>query len=176
MHRLMLVDDEPNILRALKRVLAGGPYTVETFEDPEEALARTETVDYDLALSDYRMPRMDGVEFLTRLRLKQPNAMRLILSGFADLEALMDAINVAEIYRFISKPWSDYELRATLSQALAHHDALEENRRLADAIRQSQAELEVRERELKRLEALHPGITQVTWANDGSILIGPEDV
>ena len=122
------------------------------------------------------MPRMDGVEFLTRLRLKQPNAMRLILSGFADLEALMDAINVAEIYRFISKPWSDYELRATLSQALAHHDALEENRRLADAIRQSQAELEVRERELKRLEALHPGITQVTWANDGSILIGPEDV
>src|SRR3990172_7221925 len=168
MHRLMLVDDEPNILRALKRVLAGGPYTVETFEDPEEALARTETVDYDLALSDYRMPRMDGVEFLTRLRL--------ILSGFADLEALMDAINVAEIYRFISKPWSDYELRAPLSQALAHHDALEENRRLADAIRQSQAELEVRERELKRLEALHPGITQVTWANDGSILIGPGDV
>lgn len=176
MHRLMLVDDEPNILKALRRVLAAEPYTIDLFDDPEAALARAEAVDYDLALSDYRMPGMDGVEFLTRLRLKQPNAMRLILSGFADLDALMDAINVAEIHRFISKPWNDYELRATLSQALAHHDILEENRRLAEAIRQSQAELEVRERELKRLEALHPGITKVTWADDGSILIGPEDI
>lgn len=169
--RLLLVDDEPNVLSALRRVFVSAPYDIEVYTEPAEALSAAKLRDFDLALSDYRMPEVDGVMFLTIFRSLQPDAARLILSGYADVDALFGAINDAHIYRFICKPWHDGELRATVAQALAHRTALLENRRLADQVRDQQAALHRQQHELERLEREHPGITQVRRGNDGSILL-----
>ncbi len=152
MYRIMIVDDEENILRALKRALDHQfDWSIETYNQPAEALKRAQTTAFDLFLSDYRMPEMDGVQLLTKIKQLQPEAMRLILSGHTDITALTSAINQAEIYRFISKPWEDYDLITTLLQALIHRDILTENRRLADQVREQQRELDKRKQALNRL-------------------------
>ena len=138
MYRIMLVDDEENILNSLNRALRKQrDWEIETYDKPTEALKRARTTSFDLFLSDFRMPDMNGVQFLTEIRELQPESMRLILSGYTDLEALVGAINQAEIYRFITKPWQDLEVIATIGQALQFRDILVENRRLADQVMNS---------------------------------------
>ncbi len=176
MHKIMLVDDEENVLKALKRTLATESYEIETYSNGADALERAKKAQIDLVLSDYRMPVMDGVAFLVELRKLQPDAMRLILSGYSDLEAMLAAINQAEIYRFISKPWQDYELRATINQALAHRAVLLENKRLADQVRAQQTQLAEQQKILQKLETDSPGITQVRWAEDGSVILDEDDL
>lgn len=182
MHRIMLVDDEQNILNALRRLLAapitegGTTPVVETFTSPHEALKRAQQgVAFDAVVSDYRMPDMDGVAFLKAFRASQPDAVRLILSGYADLDALVGAINEAQIYRFTAKPWHDSELRTAIFQALTHHDLLLENQRLADEVRAQRGIISRQEMELRRLEAESPGITKVSWGPDGSVLLDEDD-
>lgn len=165
MHRIMLVDDEPNILKALRRTLSvcapedvGGAFTVETFERPADALERAADTLFDLVISDYRMPEMTGVAFLSRMVQMQPRVARLILSGHTDLDALVGAINQVQIFRFINKPWHEFELRSTVRQALELRDLMSENQRLADLVRVQRGELSRQEMELRRLEDQFPGI------------------
>lgn len=176
--RILLLDDEPHILRALQRLLRLGlqdallqPYELETFSDPLAALQRAHEVSFALVISDYRMPQMNGVEFLKVLRQLQPDCARIILSGYADLNGLMAAINEAGIMRFISKPWNDHDLLCAMSQVLRIRELDIENRRLADLVRQQQGQLSAQELELRRLERLEPGITKVNWGPDGSFLL-----
>jgi len=172
MYRIMIVDDEENILRALKRVLDRQfDWEIETCGRPADALKRAETTAFDLFLSDYRMPEINGVQLLIDIRQLQPEAMRLILSAHTDLNALTSAINQAEIYRFISKPWEDYDLITTLIQALVHRDTLIQNRRLADQVRAQQQELDKRKLALEQLKHTHPTLFQVDWDADGSVLL-----
>lgn len=175
MARLLLVDDEPSILQALRRLLAQDAHEIATFTDAEQGLAHAFTHDVDLAISDYRMPNMDGVTFLANLKHVRPDAMRIIFSAYTDFTALLGAINEAEIYRFITKPWNDLELRETVRTTLAHREAALENRRLADELRAQRRALSQRDEELRRLEKLHPGITKVNWGPDGSVLLAPQD-
>lgn len=135
MQRLLLVDDEPNVLNAMRRELAG-IYEVETFISPQEALRRARETDFALVVSDYRMPDMDGVTFLEHFSQMQPDAVRLILSGQADMDALIKAINVTHIYRFLSKPWDEADLKNRIQQALDYREAILENRRVAAVYRQ----------------------------------------
>jgi DNA-binding NtrC family response regulator len=172
----MLVDDEVNILSSLRRALMAmpegtfaAPLVVETFASPQLALARAREVAFDLVISDYRMPEMDGVAFLEKLREFQPNVARMILSGYADLKALIAAINRAEIFRFIGKPWDDHDLALAIRQALDHRALVIENARLADLVRVQQGKLSRTEMAVKRLEERYPGITQVKRQADGSI-------
>lgn len=183
MNHIMLVDDEEGILKSIRRLLVatpishGGvfyPVEVEMFSSPLEALERARHKAFDLFLVDYRMPGMDGVALLKAVREIQPNAARIILSGYADLNALVGAINEAQIYRFLSKPWNDYELISTIGQALAYRHLLAENERLADQSRIDQGRLSAEEVEKKRLEALEPGITRVNWGPDGSVILDEE--
>lgn len=186
MYRVMLVDDEQNILNALRRLFssfsasaeeAGSRFQVETFVSPAEALKRAEEGEaFDLVISDYRMPEMDGVAFLKAFRAIQPHAERLILSGYADLEALTGAINQAQIFRFIAKPWRDVELKSAIAQALAHHDLLLENQHLADQVRMQRGVISKQEMALRRLEEESPGITKVHWGPDGSVILDEEDL
>lgn len=183
MNRIMLVDDEENILRALKRVLLLTPctyedrrykLTVETFTSPRDALARAHHTAFDLFMVDYRMPAMDGVALLRELKQIQPNAARIIVSGYVDLNGLIGAINEAQIARFIAKPWRDYELVAAIAQTLACRQVMLDNQHLADSARRQSGTLTAQEIEMRRLEALEPGITQVNWGPDGSVLLDLE--
>lgn len=134
MYRILLVDDEQNILSALRRELQSD-YALEAFDSPREALQRCRDVRFDLVIADYRMPEMDGVEFLKHFGELHPDAVRLMLSGQADFDALVGTVNEVHIYRFIDKPWDKTGLAATLAEALAHREQILENRRLAERYR-----------------------------------------
>lgn len=180
MHKILIVDDDENILKALRRLLAITPCTVdgdcltlsaEIFSSPEKALDKARHTAYALVLSDYRMPGMNGVQFLKAFRALQPDVPRLILSGDADRNGLIGAINDAGISRFIAKPWNDAELIATLGELLARHRLTRENQVLADQTRLAQGRISAEDVERQRLEADEPGITQVNWGPDGSVLL-----
>jgi YesN/AraC family two-component response regulator len=183
MSRILLVDDEEGVVKALQRLLRVVPcqYGARTFPlevtactSPTLALEHVRQESYDLFLSDYRMPEMDGVEFLTAAKAIQPDAARLILSGYADLNGLLRAVNDVGIDRFISKPWNDYDLLAAIAQSLAHRELLLENRQLANLIRLEMGDTTPDRLEAERLEAEEPGITSVNWGPDGSVLLDPE--
>jgi len=183
MSRILIVDDEESILKSLKRVLRLAPctygnkhYTLEisTFSSPHAALAAAHNEEFDLFMSDYRMPGMDGIEFLKAAKAIQPDAARLILSGYADLNALVRAVNEVGIERFIGKPWNDYDLTSAIGQALAHRELLLENRQLANLVRVEMGDLTPEQLEAERLERIEPGITTVNWGPDGSVILDPE--
>lgn len=179
-HRIMLVDDEAGVVHALRRLLHvtpclyhGNAYEleVETFTSAIAALERARHQAFELFLVDYRMPEMDGVSFLQAIRQIQPSAARLILSGYADLNGLVRAINDAKIYRFLAKPWNDYELVSALAEALAYRDLLVERERLADRARVAQGELSAEEAAVRQLKREKPGTAKVHWGPDGCVVV-----
>jgi len=183
MSRILIVDDEASILKSLQRVLRMAPCTygnktftleVSAFDTPQAALEAARGEEFDLFMSDYRMPVMDGIEFLKAAKALQPDAARLILSGYADLNALVRAVNEVGIERFIGKPWNDYELMSAIGQALAHRDLLMENRQLANLVRLEMGDTTPQTLEAERLERIEPGITEVNWGPDGSVVLDPE--
>jgi response regulator RpfG family c-di-GMP phosphodiesterase len=181
--RILIVDDEESILKALQRVLRLAPCAygqqifsleVHAFASPLAALEAAQEAEFDLFMSDYRMPEMDGIEFLKAAKALQPDAARLILSGYADLNLLQRAVNEVGIARFIGKPWNDYELMSAIAQALAHRALLLENRQLANLMRLEMGDLTPQQVEAERLEQLEPGITAVNWGPDGSVILDAE--
>jgi diguanylate cyclase (GGDEF)-like protein/PAS domain S-box-containing protein len=114
---LLIVDDEPNILNALRRLLRREYYEVLTANSPREAFDLLAQHSVQVVVSDQRMPDMTGTEFLARVKQIYPATVRIVLSGYTDLETLTDAINRGAIYRFLVKPWNDEELRSQLREA-----------------------------------------------------------
>lgn len=181
MARIMLVDDDENILKALRRVLKtlpsvktkGAPENIiELYTSPRDALTRMKQgQSFDIVISDYHMPEMNGVTFLKALRDVQPDTVRFIMSGYADLECMVGAINEAKIQRFIAKPWEDYSLCADVQQALEFQNLLIENRQLANEVRQQQGIISLQQLELNRLELETPGITKVRRTADGYVIL-----
>ena len=172
--RLLLLDDEVNVLHALVRSLRrafGDTVRVECLHDPVAALARVREMGFDVIISDFRMPGMTGTEFLSVVKEIQPDAIRLMLSASADFTTAMAAINEAEAFRFITKPWDDDELVAVVRLAFERRALTLVERRLADEQRLREGLLTVQEREARMLEALEPGLTQVRWGPDGSVLL-----
>jgi len=178
MSSLLIVDDEPNVLSALRRLCQNSAIppalpdpSVTTFTSPVAALAHVAKHKIDLVISDYRMPEMDGAVFLTRVKEVQPDAARIILSACTDMDGIIRAINHAGIFRFVSKPWSDHDLKAAIIEVLAHRNLLLENRRLADELRSQRGTISRQQLELERLEMESPGITRVRWSEDGGVLL-----
>lgn len=185
MHRILLVDDESSVLSALSRLLRLTPIVVrgeewrpriDVFTSPAEALRQAAECAYDVAVSDFRMPGMDGVAVLRRVRELQPDCARVILSGYTDLNGLIGAINEARIDRFVAKPWNDFEFISTLTQVLEIRALRMENERLADQVRCERGEMSPGELELKRLEQQEPGITHVQWGPDGSVVVDMDQI
>jgi response regulator RpfG family c-di-GMP phosphodiesterase len=139
---LLFVDDEPNILSALKRVFFEDDFEILTAESGKKALEMVKDNEVQLIISDQRMPEMVGSELLAKVREMSPDIMRIILTGFADMDAAVDAINNGQIYQFIFKPWNDEELRSVVLRALEHYDLQAENRRLLSELKKANAELE----------------------------------
>ena len=127
--QLLLVDDEENILRSLQRVLRKEPYELTTATSGDQAIGLMKKQSFDLVISDARMPGMDGPTLLATIKKKDPECIRILLTGYADIDSTVKAINDGQIYRYISKPWDDDELRLILRQALAFQQS--ERRRLA---------------------------------------------
>ena len=127
---ILCVDDEPGILSALRRLFRARGYQVCTAEGGQAGLALLQTQAVDLVISDMRMPKMDGAEFLAQVRQRWPDSMRLLLTGYADISAIVEAINRGEIYRYITKPWDDDELALIVREALAHQALEREQKRL----------------------------------------------
>lgn len=115
--RLLFVDDESRILISLKAIFRA-EYDVTTAEGGPAALERLKAQQFDVIVSDQRMPGMTGVEVLRAAREQQPQAIRMLLTGYSDLSAIIASINEGEIFRFISKPWTNNTLRETIASAV----------------------------------------------------------
>ena len=114
---LLLVDDEENILRALVRVLRRDGYTIHTALNAEQGFDILAQNRIQVIVSDQRMPGSSGTEFLSKVKDMYPDTMRLILSGYTDLATLTNAINRGSIYKFLTKPWDDEDLREQVMEA-----------------------------------------------------------
>ncbi|MFK5926373.1 MAG: response regulator [Desulfuromusa sp.] len=161
MIKILCVDDERNVLKSLRRLFMDEDnYEVFVAESGAEGLDLLEEEgDIRMVISDYRMPEMTGVEFLHQVNEKWPETMRIVLSGYADTAAVVEAINEGQIYKFIPKPWNDEELLSTISSALQHQDLQWENRQLSAELQQKNIELQemndnLEEQVIRRTEAL----------------------
>ena len=161
---VLAVDDEENILRALKRSLTREGFKVITFTHPAEALEALKELKPDVVLSDHLMPDMTGLEFLKAVRNRAPDTCRIMLTGHAEMQTAIDAINLGEIYRFLLKPWDDVELSVALTLGLERLDLERENRKLAAMVRLQQMRLDALDRE-------YPGLSIVRRDDEGAILL-----
>lgn len=166
---ILIVDDEDNVRNALRRCLRKDPYDLHFASSGPEALEVLGARSIDMIISDHLMPGMTGLELLKIARNRWPDVMRVILTGHADLETAISAINLGEIYRFLTKPWDNMEIRVTLYLAFEHLALARENERLLSTLKR-QSEI------IRRLEKAHPGIARVDRTEGGAILISEEDI
>jgi len=138
---LLLVDDEPNILKALKRLLRRDGYTILLAGGGGEALQILESESVNVIVSDHRMPGMTGIEFLAKVKARFPDITRIALSGFSDLDTITEAINEGNIYKFLAKPWDDAQIRTTIKEAFEQNELRLENSRLAEELTVANARL-----------------------------------
>ncbi len=129
-YRILLVDDEPNVLKALQRVFRQENYTVVTAPNGLEALELLGKEPFQLMISDYMMPIMNGADLLKQAKALHPDMIRIMLTGHADTGAVMGAINEGAVYKFILKPWNDDDLRITVGLALEQYDLIQKNKAL----------------------------------------------
>ncbi|RMG03189.1 MAG: response regulator [Nitrospirae bacterium] len=141
--QVLLVDDEENILKSLRRLLMGEDMEVLTANSGQEGLDILKKTDGNIGVivSDQRMPGMSGVEFLEQARAINPDAVRIVLTGYADVNAAVDAINRGGAYRYITKPWQDEELVQVIRDAINQYSLVRENRRLNEVIKRQNEEL-----------------------------------
>lgn len=163
-HKVLVVDDEPTITELLKDALSRGSDIILSAPSAEEALGILDREQVDVVISDEMMPGMSGSEFLSVVRKKYPDTIRMILTGHASLESAIRAINEGEIYRFFTKPCNVFDLAVTVRQALQQKDLTKESQRLLKMVKRQSAVIE-------DLEKQYPGITKVKKDVHGEIII-----
>jgi len=128
-------------LNSLKRLFHGEAFDVFATTDYKQALACLEQEPVKVILSDQKMPDISGVEVLRQVKEIKPAVLRILFTGYADIQVAEDAINQGEVYRFINKPWDDTVLKATIKEAIERFDLLEHNRQLTEQIKEQNEEL-----------------------------------
>ncbi len=166
---VIIVDDEAPIRKALKRVLKFEPYNVVDFGNPQEALDYVREHPAHLVISDHTMPGMLGIDLMRKIRLLRPNTIRVMLTGNANLDMAMQAINDGAIYRFLTKPWDNNDLLLAVRLGLRHYETESENRRLLALVKKHQAVLD-------DLERQQPGVTGLKKNAEGAIVIDDDDI
>ena len=172
--RILIVDDEPGILKSLQRCFKNEDFIVEISDSPIEVLNTLKDYQPAVIISDMRMPIMNGIEFLVNAQSICPEAIRIILSGYSDIDKIIEAINKNHIYRYISKPWDDKEIKTIIKQALNYYQALKDkeeltlkiqsqnrelkflNEKLEDLVNDRTLELQTRDNILQHLLEIHP--------------------
>jgi diguanylate cyclase (GGDEF)-like protein len=150
---LLLVDDEPSILSSLRRLLRGDGYQILTAASGQEGLDVLARHPVDVIVSDQRMPGMTGVEFLRTVRTHYPDTVRIVLSGFTELQTVTDAVNAGAIYKFLTKPWDDAQLRAHVQEAISYGAMANENRLLTLQVHTANQKLAAMNRRLESVLA-----------------------
>lgn len=142
--KILLVDDEENITKSLRRLLMEvDQYEVFVAQSGEEGLEIVASEqDIGVIISDQRMPNMTGVEFLSQVRKIAPDAIRILLTGYADIEASIGAINQGAVFRYLTKPWENEELLGVVAEAARNYWLIAENRRLNELVAKQKVELE----------------------------------
>ncbi|CDF95008.1 MULTISPECIES: HD domain-containing phosphohydrolase [unclassified Pseudomonas] len=138
---VLLVDDEESILNSLRRLLRSQPYEILLADSGAKALEILKERPVDLVMTDARMPNMDGATLLAQIRKLYPSTLRILLTGYADVDMMTKAINEGGLYRYLSKPWNDDELVQALRQALAHQHSESERQRLEALNREQNQQL-----------------------------------
>jgi response regulator RpfG family c-di-GMP phosphodiesterase len=164
MAHIMLVDDEPHNLSAMMRVLRmQGDHEIERFDTPAAALARAQEAQFDIVIADYRMPEMDGARFLQAFRQMQPQAYRIIVSGYADSELFRSAINQAQLHRFIEKPVDNMVLLQAVEEGLAQAALQREVMDLRAELEQVRQLLDARTTLLQQVAGQCPEVLPKGW-------------
>jgi adenylate cyclase len=148
-HCVLFIDDETNILKALQRLLRNEPCRVITASRGAEALEILDRERPQVVVSDQRMPEISGVDLLQTVRQRHPDVVRILLTGYTEMNIAVEAINRGEIFRLVTKPWNDEELKATLRQAFDTHDLKSEIRRLNQVTREQNLKLQELNRDLE---------------------------
>jgi YesN/AraC family two-component response regulator len=150
-HTILCVDDEENILRSLQRLLRKENYRILTASSGEEGLKVLKENDVQLVISDQRMPEMSGTEFLAALKTNYPDVLRIILSGYTDVDSITESINQGHIYKFLLKPWNDQNLKLEIKQALEQYDLIQANKKLDEKVIRQNNELKEINENLEKL-------------------------
>lgn len=154
--KILCVDDERNVLRSLERIFLDDDYEIVLAGSGEDGLRiMEESGPFQVVISDYRMPVMNGVEFLREVYQRWPETVRIVLSGYADAGAIVAAINEGHIYRFIPKPWNDDDLRVTIQNSLERFFLQKRNRELLQELAAANQDLEEKVRQRTEQLELH---------------------
>jgi response regulator RpfG family c-di-GMP phosphodiesterase len=155
-HCLLVVDDEPNVCDSVHDLLRR-EFRVLKANSAEEGYRIMREEEVHIVMSDQRMPQISGVELLTKVKARHPQAIRMLFTGFADLESVIAAINQGHIYQFLKKPWQPEELLSAVRQAATEFDRLEviaaEREQLQDEVHQLKIRVDKLENEIHRLQS-----------------------
>jgi YesN/AraC family two-component response regulator len=168
-HKLLFVDDEENVLASLKRLFFKHDYEIYMASGGREALKLIDEAKPDLIISDQRMPEMTGAEFLSKSREILPDSIRMVLTGYADIDAAIAAINEGKVYKFIMKPWDKDDLILSVEKALEHYDLIKENKRLHEELKEWNRTLEqkVKDRTRELQEEKDKIVTVINTIREG---------
>jgi len=167
-HTILVVDDQQPLLDLLREALEREFHQVFCAVSAEEALSVLARQPIDVIISDEKMPGMSGTKLLAIARQKYPETIRIMLTGHANLNSALRAINEGEVYRFFTKPCNLIELTVAVRQALQHKDLLKENQRLLDMVRKQSLSIQ-------SMEKRYPGISKIKRDPSGAIII-EEDI
>jgi DNA-binding NtrC family response regulator len=173
MRRILILDDEPAVLNALRRTLRAAfpleDIVFEAFDEPETAVLRAGEQDFDVVISDYRMPGLNGADVLQIVKGLQPDAVRIVVSATTEILDIVAAVNRAEVFRYLAKPWQQEDLVATVAEAFARRDRLSQSKQEKAATSPAAAPGGGEDDALRRLEQDEPGITRVDRDEHGNI-------
>lgn len=173
MRRILILDDETAVLNALRRTLRSEfpkeEVTIEIFDEPEAAVLRAGEQDFDVVISDFRMPGLNGADVLQLVKGLQPNAIRIVVSATTEYLDIIAAVNRAEVFRYMTKPWQQDELIATVKAAFERRDSLTQAKSEQGAVPPPVTQADKHEIALRQLEQEEPGITYVDRDEHGNI-------
>lgn len=133
-HKVLCVDDEQSIVNSIKRLVRKEEYQLLTAGNGQDGLKLLAQNDVQIVISDQRMPGMNGTEFLKEVKALYPDILRIILTGYTEVDSITEAINEGSVYKFFLKPWNDHNLKLEIRQALEQYDLIQANKQLHEKI------------------------------------------
>lgn len=162
---ILVVDDQPEIVNSVRRIFYKEPLLdVLTANSGAEALMLFDENDIDLILTDQKMPGMTGVELLREISIISPDTIKIILSGFSELDTVLSAINEVGVFKFIMKPWDNNDLKITIQRSLEMQHLIKTNRMLLEQVRK-------KESAIQSLKIKYPQIFHVDKDVDGNVIV-----